>query len=1180
MLLVLVVLVSGLFADNVFSSKIEVLKDVQSHQASKDTLAWFEYGSPYYIADLTGTDYERATFFDATTFGLTYPISLHLMTAYLYDDSATVSYKVYDADSKSLLYWSADFYSSVGWNTLGVAGDSLIIHNDFYIAVVPQADGLPRQIMDNGVTYAGEGGSSHSYYGYAGNWYPWMAADSRYDFSISFEGRNYSGPDIFEPKIASISGTESFMDVDANITLELIEGTTVVSPFNGEYSIDGGQNWNTFVMSIPAKGIFPFTGTIPGQPDGTNGVVRFIVEDGLANADTTAERSISWSIDNLLLDEGFETSVFPPAGWSLNTTGAGWLQFGKDISYANVRTGDYCAAHMDDSGTQDDWLISPTITLPATNSCTLSFWQVDQWVGYITNHEVAISTDGGTNWTPIYTDPSGSTDVLQGSHTQEIFALTSYAGQTVNIGWHYVGDYSDQWYIDDVQLQYDYEGPTIVDIVGNPILAPSIGAYLNNDLVMNVTAFDLTGVQSITGYYTYDGGMTVDTLNFGVAKAGNEVWTATIPAEAVAKAGTINFDMIDLGGTASPTTSDYPFEFVADTDAPHFDYVNGTQAFLNDPMNLTVSFDDESGILSCEGHYSKDDWATQYDFPLTASKVHDYMYTGVIPPEAAEVLDGKVKFTINDAESNEVITSDYLVQWVDGQNPIVEDFESGAGNWIVDGNWAIVTEGEYTSASSALTESPGGNYADNENTSAQWATPFDLTTNPAATMSFWTKFDLETGYDYMYFEGSNDGGTTWIQLKTLNGQGVGWHEEKVSMNAFAGKDSITFRFHWISDGGFNTEGAYIDDVVLTTFNIDHGAPAIISNPYAPLFYEGVLGNYTNKADILDFSGIASATVYYSVDGGTELSVAATNSSGDVYDYTIPAQSPGSEVDYYIVAIDASVGANEETSPTYSYISGDHLIYDSGVVDYYHELETDDAWAVRCSVPGTDSLNTYKGGLDYILLRNYFDTSHASATMLVHVWADNNGEPGIELVTPFDVTSEANAVNSSAMTRVDLRSYNIEVEGNFWIGVSAPYGSIFMTMEAADESGGTQFVRSTFGAWDTDHWTWGAPSATDNWHFRAVVDGVYTGVPFPATTVGTSIAGDQVTVDWNDCSNTVSYDVYKSADPYGTFVLEANVANSVYTYTETASKMFYYIVSKDAAKTTSPKTINIKKRSTR
>ncbi len=63
------------------------------------------------------------------------------------------------------------------------------------------------------------------------------------------------------------------------------------------------------------------------------------------------------------------------------------------------------------------------------------------------------------------------------------------------------------------------------------------------------------------------------------------------------------------------------------------------------------------------------------------------------------------------------------------------------------------------------------------------------------------------------------------------------------------------------------------------------------------------------------AGVASASLWYSVDGGDFVEVAMTN-SGDVYSATIPGQSPGTQVDYYITAKD--VNGNESQSKTYTY----------------------------------------------------------------------------------------------------------------------------------------------------------------------------------------------------------------------------------------------------------------------
>jgi hypothetical protein len=155
-------------------------------------------------------------------------------------------------------------------------------------------------------------------------------------------------------------------------------------------------------------------------------------------------------------------------------------------------------------------------------------------------------------------------------------------------------------------------------------------------------------------------------------------------------------------------------------------------------------------------------------------------------------------------------------------------------------------------------------------------------------------------------------------------------------------------------------------------------------------------------------------------------------------------------------------------------------------------------------------------------------------MEVHVWDDNEGVPGADLVTPFDVTSEASSANTSAMTRVDMRSYDLSVTGDFWVGVASPNGIVYLTMESTDpadasetEIGTTAFERSYTGAWDagTSTWNW-TLAPLDNWHFRAVLDGAYVGIdgdenvpmttellqnypnPFnPATTINFNLAKD-------------------------------------------------------------------------
>ncbi|HQO10594.1 MAG TPA: choice-of-anchor J domain-containing protein [Clostridiales bacterium] len=1113
-MMLIAVISAAAFAMDFFPLSEAAKEKIQ--QDGNKAYTWKTYcGTPTYTYS---TVTERAMYVNANDFGLDYPVNFGGVQSLLNDAGITSHYRIYAKDGTTKL-WEKEFTTTkVGYEV--VSPDSadfpIVLNDDFYLVHVPylpgDGKGYPRIWLD-----AGDGIQGHAFYGSPGSW----TNRNPYSYVMYAALEQYTGADVNPPSARFVYGANAFMDYDANIVLAVSDESSM-STLTGAYTVNG-TDWLNVELTASKANHFEYSGTIPAQPDGGVGQVVFFMYDNLGQYAESEPFELSWSKDNPIYTQSFE-GFFPPYMWSTDNVGAGFIQANNTTSQPVPHGGLYMAAHMDDPGTQDDWLISPLISVPADNSTTLTFWQSGWFLNYLETgmHEVGVSTDMGT-WDVIYTGhppvgASGAGDVWEKIY----LSLSAYKGQDIYIGFHYVADYEDQWFIDDMEVLYDYEGPTIVSLMGNEALDPIIGAYLNNEMVLNLTVNDLSGVQSVIGHYSFDEGSTVIDLPFTQAKGGDEVWTAAIPAQAAVDSGYIDFDLTDIGGIVGTDSTMFRIDFVTDNDAPIFNFVKGTMAFVGSPMNLEISISDESAMTSCAGFYSKDG-VTYTPFEMTQAKIHDYVFTGSIPAETDEVLDGKVYFGMQDAEGHIGYSDVFTVKWMDGQNNYVEDFESGAGNWILTGNWAIVEEGQYISSSHALTESPGGNYADEEvNSSAQWATPMDFTANPGVEISFWTRYDIEEDFDYMYFEGSEDGGTTWIRLQTYSMEGIGWHQEVIPMNAFAGKDGVTFRFLFESDGGYNAEGMYIDDLVVTSYDVDHGVPTIISDPYAPAFYEGVVGDYTDAVEIMDFSGIANATVHYSVDGGAEQSVSAVNTTENFYEFTIPAQSAGSQVNYRIYALDSSAQANEFYSPYYSYIAGDHMIYDSGIVSYYQTIEENNAKAVKVTVPGSDESKTImEGKLSYILFRNYADASHVSADMKVHVWDDNAGVPGTELITAFDVTSEG-----LAMTRVDMRAYDLSVFGDFWVGVSAPYGIVYLTMEAADEEAVTAYERSYTGTWDagTSTYTW-AQAPTDNWHFRAVLNGIYTGIedvnvpmvtkleqnypnPFnPATTINFSLAKD-------------------------------------------------------------------------
>jgi immune inhibitor A len=107
----------------------------------------------------------------------------------------------------------------------------------------------------------------------------------------------------------------------------------------------------------------------------------------------------------------------------------------------------------------------------------------------------------------------------------------------------------------------------------------------------------------------------------------------------------------------------------------------------------------------------------------------------------------------------------------------------------------------------------------------------DLTGKTTASVTLKGRYNIEQDYDYLYFEASTDNGATWTRLDgTINGAAFpkdasdtpaltgstngAWADIAVPLNAYAGQ-KITFRLHYLTDGGVSEGGFFGDDVTIT-----------------------------------------------------------------------------------------------------------------------------------------------------------------------------------------------------------------------------------------------------------------------------------------------------------------------------------------------------------------------------
>lgn len=106
---------------------------------------------------------------------------------------------------------------------------------------------------------------------------------------------------------------------------------------------------------------------------------------------------------------------------------------------------------------------------------------------------------------------------------------------------------------------------------------------------------------------------------------------------------------------------------------------------------------------------------------------------------------------------------------------------------------------------------------------------FDLTGLGTATLSFWTWYDIEEGWDYGYVAVSTDGGASWTLLETnsttddnphgnafgpgFTGSSGGWVQETADLTPFA-RQKILLRFQYITDDAVHLDGWAIDDIAV------------------------------------------------------------------------------------------------------------------------------------------------------------------------------------------------------------------------------------------------------------------------------------------------------------------------------------------------------------------------------
>ena len=147
--------------------------------------------------------------------------------------------------------------------------------------------------------------------------------------------------------------------------------------------------------------------------------------------------------------------------------------------------------------------------------------------------------------------------------------------------------------------------------------------------------------------------------------------------------------------------------------------------------------------------------------------------------------------------------------------------------WTIDSSWSETYE-EYNSPQTSITDSPYSNYSNNALETINLLNYISLSGYSYAEINFNAKWNIESGYDYVQIEISNDGGASWepqcgkytkkgveTQEDALNeplydGNQDEWVNESILLTDYIDQE-ISIRFKLKSDGGLRRDGFYYDD---------------------------------------------------------------------------------------------------------------------------------------------------------------------------------------------------------------------------------------------------------------------------------------------------------------------------------------------------------------------------------
>ena len=251
--------------------------------------------------------------------------------------------------------------------------------------------------------------------------------------------------------------------------------------------------------------------------------------------------------------------------------------------------------------------------------------------------------------------------------------------------------------------------------------------------------------------------------------------------------------------------------------------------------------------------------------------------------QIGEIVEGNFEIALNESINqgdsiiykyildNGLFEEEIFINKIYGEPQIIIEDESDnyTNYWSDDSDWSNTFE-EYFSPETSITDSPYSNYSNNSQEIIQLINIVDLSGLIYAEINFDAKWNIESGYDYVQLEISNDNGDSWIpQCGNHTSKGIETHDYAIDEPLYDGNQSdwinesilltdylgeeILVRFKLYTDGGLRRDGFYFDNFKIKGLSENLNSDEVDKTIFK--IYPNPVSNYINIYSNNDISKI-------------------------------------------------------------------------------------------------------------------------------------------------------------------------------------------------------------------------------------------------------------------------------------------------------------------------------------